>query len=298
MVTALKCLVQQYVSAAPGEGFVPTAIDGLYLIVATERIALYRQLYRTAICVTLQGVKEARVADRILSYGPGQALAARIDSPAVGSVVEASSDRPYLGIMLALDLEVLREVAASIESIPAGAKLEPGLFVFDVGNDLERALERLFRLLTVPDAIPVLTQGIIREICYWLLTGPKGAAFADLGLAGTRSRGVIDAISLVRTRFTESLSVGELAEASGMSLSSFHSHFKSLTGVTPLQYQKQLRLFEARRLMLDESMNVSAAAYKVGYESVSQFTREYARFFSATPKQDILVLQKLGTRAG
>lgn len=294
MATALKQMVEQHVSPEHRTGFLRTAIDGLFLVVATEPIALYHQLYRPAICVTLQGLKEARVADRVMTYGPGQALAARIDAPAMGSVVEASADRPYLGIMLTLDLEVLREMAASTQRPPAGARPEPGLFVVDVGSDLEHALERLMRLVAVPDAIPLLTRGIMREVCYWLLTGPKGAAFADLGLAGTRSRGVMNAISVVKTRFTESLPVAELAEASGMSLSSFHSHFKSLTGATPLQYQKQLRLFEARRLMLDEGMNVSAAAYKVGYESVSQFVREYARFFRATPKQDILVLQKLG----
>ncbi|WP_158091416.1 MULTISPECIES: AraC family transcriptional regulator [unclassified Pseudomonas] len=294
MAYALKQMVEHYLSPISGTGFLRTAIDGLYLVVATEPIALYHQLYRPAICVTLQGLKQARVADRVLAYGPGQALAARIDSPAIGSVVQASSDKPYLGLMLALDLEVLREIAASTQGPCADASLEPGLFVIDVGGDLEHALQRLLRLLAVPDAIPLLTRGIIREIAYWLLAGPKGESFAELALAGTRSRGVMDAISLLRGRFTEPLCIAELAETSGMSLSSFHSHFKSLTGATPLQYQKQLRLFEARRLMLDEAMNVSASAYKVGYESVSQFIREYARLFRATPKQDILVLQQQG----
>ncbi|MEC5317803.1 AraC family transcriptional regulator [Brenneria populi subsp. brevivirga] len=292
MLPAMKQVVEQRVAAHRGNGFVSTAIDELYLTVARECVPLYHQLYRPAICVTLQGAKKARVAGQTLSYGPMQALAARIELPAIGSVVEASPEQPYYGIMLTLDLDILREVATSIEPTASDGKPELGLFVFDVGSELEDALTRLLRLLSTPAAIPVLSPGIMREICYWLLSGPKGAAFAELGLAGTRSRGIVDAIARLRFGFAETFAIEELAAVAGMGISSFHSHFKSLTGVTPLQYQKQLRLFEARRLMLDEGINVSSTAYKVGYESVSQFGREYARFFGAPPKQDVMSLLK------
>jgi transcriptional regulator GlxA family with amidase domain len=142
---------------------------------------------------------------------------------------------------------------------------------------------RLIRLLETPAAIPVLAPAALREVYYWLLTGPDGAAIARLALAEGNTQRIARAMTLLRDNFTRPIRVAELAEAAGMSPSSFHEHFKALTAMTPLQYQKQLRLLEAQRLLVAGDIDAARAAYRVGYESASQFSREYARMFGAPP---------------
>jgi transcriptional regulator GlxA family with amidase domain len=152
-------------------------------------------------------------------------------------------------------------------------------------------MQRLMRVLDTPKAIPVLYPAIMREICFWLLTGAHGGEVRKLGLPDSHTRRITDAIYLLRDNFARPIRVEELAAAARMSLSSFHQHFKTLTSMTPLQYQKQLRLLEARRLMTADGANVSSAAYRVGYESASQFSREYSRMFGAAPKRDAMELR-------
>lgn len=169
-------------------------------------------------------------------------------------------------------------------------ELGHGVFVTDFDGPLADCVQRAIRLLDTPRAIPVIAPMIMREIGYWLLTGAHGGEVAKLVLANGHVERVVSAIHDLRNRFTETVRVEELASVAQMSLSAFHRQFKALTSMTPLQYQKQLRLLEARHLMLTGAANAEAAAYRVGYESPSQFSREYARMFGAPPRRDIAAL--------
>ncbi|WP_346659129.1 helix-turn-helix domain-containing protein [Bradyrhizobium sp. 191] len=162
-----------------------------------------------------------------------------------------------------------------------------------VDGPLADCVLRVIRMNEAPQAIPILYPTAVREICYWLLTSPHGGKLCRLVLSETNAARVSRAIHLIRTDLARMLRVEQLAEAARMSLSSFHQHFKALTSMTPLQFQKQLRLIEARRLMVTENASVTEAAYQVGYESASQFSREYSRMFGAPPKRDAMAKQRL-----
>ena len=162
----------------------------------------------------------------------------------------------------------------------------------DFDGPLEDCALRLMRLLDTPPAIPVLYPAIMREICYWLLTGPRGREIVSMTLTNSHAHKVISAIHLLRDRFTQPVRIGELASVAQMSPSAFHRQFKAITSMTPLQYQKQLRLLEARRLMVAHAMNVETAAFQVGYESPSQFSREYSRLFAVSPRRDVIFLKR------
>jgi AraC-like DNA-binding protein len=229
-----------------------------------------------------------------LEYRAGQALVIGVETPSIGRVIEANPGQPCLVLAFELDLAVMRSVADELETPPKPSG-EPGrgVFVTDFQGPLADCALRLVRLLDRPEAIAALYPGIMRETCYWLLTGPHGGDIARLALKSSPSQRVIDAMHSLRNRFNESVRIEELAGIARMSSSAFHRQFKVLTSLTPLQYQKQLRLLEARRLLVSRALNVEAAALKVGYESPSQFSREYARMFGAPPKRDRRRLQSL-----
>ena len=157
-----------------------------------------------------------------------------------------------------------------------------------MNGPLADCVTRLARMARTPEAARILFPAVMREICYWLLTGPHGGAVAKLALPDTRTERVARAIHHLRDRFSQTVRTSDLADIAGMSLSSFHQHFRRMTDMTPVQYQKQLRLLEARRLMVSNGANVSEAAYEVGYESPSQFSREYTRAFGTAPKRDAM----------
>jgi transcriptional regulator GlxA family with amidase domain len=209
-------------------------------------------------------------------------------------IFTASPSKPYLGLIIEFDLGVMREVMEGLDTLPKqGGPMGSGVFVIDFNGPLADCALRLVRLLGTPRAIPVLYPSIMREICYWLLTGPHGGEVVKIALANSRAQRVIGAIHALRNRFTEPVRIEELALAAQMSPSTFHRQFKALTSMTPLQYQKQLRLLEARRLMVADASNVETAAFQVGYESPSQFSREYARMFGAPPRRDTLKLRAI-----
>ena len=276
-----------------GEGLFPTQIETVNILRSYEARMPMRQIYRTSLCVVLQGAKEILFGDHALRYGAMSCLVVGLDLPASGRVVEASSDAPYIGITIDLDLTTMRDVLKQLEMPPApAAGAGPCLFVREIDDPLADCVLRLIRLSETPDAIPILYPSLMREICYWLLTGPNGGELRNLALPESNSDRVARAIYFLHTNFVQTLRVEKLADVARMSASSFHQHFKALTSMTPLQYQKQLRLLEARRLMVAEASSVAEAAYKVGYESPSQFSREYTRMFGVAPKQDVLKLQR------
>lgn len=232
--------------------------------------------------------------DRRFDYSAGQALVVSVEAPASGRVTQASASEPYLGVIIELDLGVMREVMEGLDSPPVtGGNARNGIFVTAVDPSVADCALRAVRLLDTRKAIPMLYPSIMREICYWLLTGPNGGEVAKMTLATNHTQRVIKAIHALRDRFAESVRIEELASIAQLSPSAFHRQFKALTSMTPLQYQKQLRLLEARQLMVAGAANVEAVAFQVGYESPSQFSREYSRMFGAPPRKDVADLRRL-----
>jgi AraC-like DNA-binding protein len=288
----LAAALLRYTARQSGESPFVTAIDGLAIMRSDHPKPPNHMISRPAICIVAQGAKWAIFGGNKLEYRAGQALLVGVESPSVGRVVEASPGEPCLVLAFELDLAIMRSVAEGLDT-PPRARGEPGrgVFVTDFQGPLADCALRLVRLLDTPEAIATLYPVIMREVCYWLLTGPHGGDVARLALANSPSQPVISAMHSLRRRFSEPIRVDELAAIARMSSSAFHRRFKALTSLTPLQYQKQLRLLEARRLMASRAFNVEAAAFEVGYESASQFSREYARLFGAPPKRDLRYLR-------
>jgi len=287
MPDALAQALFDYTERHPGEGALRTPIDTLAIIRSDRPKPPSHILYQPAMCIVAQGAKWATFGDHRLEYRAGQALVVGIDTPSTGQVVEASPDRPCLVMVFGLDLEMLRSVAEGLQTPPTpGGETGRSVLVTDFQGPLADCALRLVRLLDTPQAIGTLYPGIMREIAYWLLTGPHGGEIARMAAPNGPSQRVLGALRSLQRRFREPLSIGDLAAVAQMSPSAFHRQFKALTSQTPLQYQKQLRLMEARRLMIAGGANVEAACFEVGYESPSQFSREYARLFGAPPKRD------------
>jgi len=277
----------RYTESRPGESPYMTPIEGVAILRSNHPKPPSHMISKPALCVVAQGAKWATFGGNQLVYRAGQALLIGVEAPSIGRVVEASPGEPCLVLAFELDLAIMRSVADELDAPPSpGEGASAGIFVTDFDGPLADCALRLARLLDTPKAVPVLYPLILREICYWLLTGPHGADVARLTLTSSPSQRVIGAMHSLRSRFRETVRIEELAEIAQMSTSAFHRQFKTLTSLTPLQYQKQLRLLEARRLMISCAANVETASFEVGYESASQFSREYARMFGQPPKRD------------
>ncbi len=288
MASSLAEALLRYTERQTGESPFLTAIPGVAVMRSDHPKPPSHILSGPAVCLVAQGAKWGSFGGDRLIYRAGQALVVGVETPSVGRVFEAHPSEPCLVLMFELDLAVLREVGETLDAPPrASGPPRGGVFVADFDGPLADCALRLVRLLETPQAIAALYPGVIREICYWLLTGPQGGDIARLALSTGPSRRVSDALRSLRGRFRETVRVEELAAIAHMSVSAFHRQFKLLTSYTPLQYQKQLRLLEARRLMISRDFKVEAAAFAVGYESPSQFSREYARLFGAPPKRDL-----------
>jgi AraC-like DNA-binding protein len=296
MSAPLGRALSQYIDAhGGGEGILPTPVEGLALFRATDTVSPSHTLYKPCLCVVAQGAKQVSFGKETLSYDEQQCLIVSIDLPVVGRVTRASAAVPYLAMALELDIQNMRAVMAELDNPPRPPEdVSAGMFVETLSEPLRDCFLRLVRMLQTPGATAALYPAIMREICFWLLTGPHGAEVCKLTLPGSHTLRIAEAINHLRGHFARSIRVEELAHAARMSPSSFHQHFKALTSMSPLQYQKQLRLLEARRLMLTDDANVSSAAYQVGYESASQFSREYSRMFGAAPKRDATELKGAG----
>ncbi len=276
----------------------PTAIDGFVILRSDHpKVSTYR-LFRPALCIAVQGTKWATFGDRRYEYRAGQALVVTVEMPSRGAVSEARPNEPFLGVVLVLDLAILHGL---IEQMPPQAQNQTqaattspaGVCVVDLNGEALDCLRRAMRLLKTPAAIPVLYPGLHRELLYWLLTGHGGAKLMQTVAASSREERLIVAIHELKTRFAEPLRVEELAARAGMSVATFHRRFKASTAMSPLQYQKELRLLHARRLMITNDSTVEAAATQVGYESASHFSREYTRMFGRAPRRDMRALAEL-----
>ena len=286
MTETLLQSVRRYVDAhSDHAGFAQTPIPGLTTIRSTAPSGLVHAVSRPLVCLVLQGAKQVAMGTRDLAFGAGDSLLITADVPTVSQITRASAEAPYLSLVLDLDPAVIAELIARMRVPPAdgdGMVLRSGPTDVEVAD----AASRLMRLLDRPDSLPVLHEPLMRELHYWLLAGRHGAAIRRLGWPHGPARRIARAVATLRTEFASTLPVARLAALAGMSASSFHHHFRAVTSLSPLQFQKQLRLIEARRLMAAEGRSASDAAFAVGYESVSQFTREFRRMFGAPPARD------------
>ncbi len=287
MMEELAAAMLAYTEQQTGDSPFVTPIPTMAIIRSDRPKPPAHRLAQPAMCIVAQGAKWANFGDERLEYRAGEALVIGVETPSLGTVSMASPERPCLVLAFELDLGIMRAVAAELPAPPHAGKAGRGVFVVDVTRQLTDCALRLVRLIDTPEAIPVLYPAVMREICYWLLTGPQAADMAAMALANTPSQRVIEAMHWMRDHFAEPMRVDDAAAVAKMSPSAFHRQFKALTGLSPLQYQKQMRLLEARRLLALRATTVEAAAFTVGYESPSQFSREYARLFGEPPRRDL-----------
>ena len=279
----------------PGDGMHPTAIPALWLIRAGEPSQALPSVYEPSLCVVVQGRKRALLADEIYTYDPLHYLVVSVTLPAFGQIIEASPEKPYLCLRIGIDPKVIGELLIQMGNgsgrtppKPAGDR---GMFVARMSAPLLDAVLRLARLLDAPDEAAVLAPLALREIYYRALIGELGRRMRDLSEADSQAQRIGRAIDLLKEHYADPLRIEDLAHAAHMSASTLHHRFKTVTAMSPLQFQKQLRLHEARRLMLTEGIEAASAGHRVGYESPSQFSREYRRLFGAPPRQEISQLR-------
>ena len=290
--TLLQAVRRHVRTRRPGQDLFETVVPGLLLLRANHPRPPSHRLFKPALCVVVQGAKWTTFGRQRFDYRAGQALVVSMELPSHGRVVEATPDKPYLCAVVEFDLAIMREVLERLRSTaPTGPEIGSGVFVTDFAGPLEGCVLRLVQLLDAPAAIPVLYPALMRELCYWLLAGPRGGDIARVVLAKGHDRRVLAAVHDLRRRFAEPIRVEELARIAHLSASAFHRQFKALTAMTPLQYQKRLRLLEARNRLLADAGTSEAVASQVGYASASQFNREYTRFFGAPPRRDVARLR-------
>jgi AraC-like DNA-binding protein len=273
---------------------VATAIPGLTLYRHDEPTEPMNCMVGPSIALTVQGAKRALLGEHAYSYHSGRFLLAALNLPVVLQAVEAHPDRPYLSLVLTLDARSIAELVLQAEppALEGQASLMPGLVL---GETTEKFLElflRLVDLLDDPAAIPVLAPMMCKEIFYRLLMSEQGERLWQMASAGSHNQRIARAIEWLKLNFAQPLRVEALAAEVQMSPSRFRRHFRALTAMSPLQFQKWLRLNEARRLMLAEGIDASSASFQVGYQSPSQFSREYGRLFGAPPRRDVLDLRQ------
>lgn len=245
-------------------------------------------IYPLSLALTVQGGKQAMMGDRVFTYAPGQAMLTTIDLPAVSHVTRATVQEPYLGLLLKLDVQAI--ALAASEAGPTRLDLsqaQEAVWIDRLAPALLDALHRLVGLLDDPALLPQLAPLIQQEIIVRLLAGPHGLHLRTLVARETPSQQIARVVAWIKLNVTRATPVEELAANANMSPSTFRQHFRAVTGMSPLQFQKQLRLQEARQLMLNQNMDAGTAARMVGYESASQFSREYNRLFGAPPQRDV-----------
>lgn len=265
----------------------------LYLSRSSVPLKPLHSVLKPSVCVIAQGSKEVLLGESRYQYDPSHYLLATVELPRVSQVLEASKERPYLSLRLELDPTIVSSVMieAGQESPPRHADVR-AIAVSLLDANLLDAFVRLIRLLDSPGEAPVLLPLIMREIIYRLLMGEQGGRLRHLVLQGGYTPSIARAVERLRQDFDRPLHIEELARELGMSVSGFHHHFKAVTALSPLQFQKQLRLSEARRLMLSEDLDAARAAYRVGYRDASHFNREYKSLFGVPPMRDVQRLRE------
>ncbi|HHG3519745.1 TPA: AraC family transcriptional regulator N-terminal domain-containing protein [Vibrio parahaemolyticus] len=270
-----------------------TPISGLRFSRWTTPTPPTSYTHNPSICLIAQGRKRVLLGEESFIYDANHFLISSVDLPIIANIIEASEEQPYLGLIMELELTEISQLIVDSELAFTQAKeAQKGIAVGELSESLLDAFVRLAELLDEGQNIKILAPIIKREIFYRLLMSEQGTRLHQIVTAGSHSHQIAKAIDWLKNNFVKPLSVGDLASFTGMSKSSFYTHFRSMTSMTPLQFQKKLRLSEARRLMLTENLDAMAATFKVGYESPSQFSREYSSLFGAPPSKDIKSLRE------
>lgn len=278
------------------------AVEGS-LLSPVPRLTLHRSarptdpvqvLHRPALCVVLQGGKRALLGSRVFDYDTNTYLILSVELPLTSAVVEADSRRPYLGISIELERSILSPLILEVGGSAADRPLMAGVTQSPLETDLLDPLLRLLRLLDRPDEISFIAPLVEREILFRLLRGPQASVLRQIATAGGRAVRIERATTWIKNNHAEPIRIKALADLASMSQSAFHQHFKTLTTMSPVQYQKRIRLQEARRLMISGQFDMARIGFAVGYGSPSQFSREYRNAFGTTPKQDAVRLRSGG----
>ncbi len=288
-LTALAVTVSEGLAAASGEPRMARPHDDVLLLSHRRPSDHLAQVYDPVACLVVQGAKETATTDRSYAVGEGQFLVVTHDLPVVSRITQASPERPYLAVILSLDHEILVDLHDHAAGLPVPPDDDPyALSVGEAGTELVDAFVRCLRSLEEPADTAVLLPLATREIHYRLLCSPQGRTLRRLSLGQGPGGTVSRAIGLIRDDLAAKMSVDAIADHVGLSPSALHHHFKAVTGTSPVQFQKQLRLLEARRLIQSNAQSVTGAALSVGYASPAQFSREYRRAFGHPPSQDRL----------
>lgn len=283
----LAAIVAQF---SEDDGSTETAIPAVRCLKFSVPNAKIPDIYDPSLCVIVQGSKRVLLEDEIYHYSPSEFLAVSVDLPLIGQVIDASAEKPYLCLQILIDQRQLSDLITPLATEMEN-KTPRGIFVGKVNEVTLDAVLRLARLLTAPEDISALAPVFLREIHYRMIKGEYGPSIAQLALPGSNVNQIAKVIERLRSDVTQPIRVKELADFANMSVSSLHYHFRAVTAMSPLQYFKRLRLTEARQIMLSEGTDAASAAYRVGYESPSQFSREYARLFGAPPGKDIATIK-------
>ncbi|MCX8641777.1 MULTISPECIES: AraC family transcriptional regulator [unclassified Gilliamella] len=292
-LTTINQQVKQHMLRwAQTAGDYPTAINGLGIYRRDMTDYNENCFYQPLVSIIIQGSKRSLIGTEQHIYGEGDYLVTSVDIPAVNSITIASQTKPFLSLALYLNTQIINQL---ITEYPQLANIKAiafkGISIKKVELDILTAFFRLIQLLDKPEQISILAPMIIKEIHYLLLIGPFGQHLRSINTKGTQSHQIASTIDWLKNHYKQPITVEALAEKANMSLATFHRHFKQVTTLSPLQYQKQLRLYEARRLMLSENYHANSAGLEVGYESQTQFNREYKRLFGTSPYKDIKNLQ-------
>ncbi|MGX9995254.1 AraC family transcriptional regulator [Vibrio diabolicus] len=293
LASAIEKLAKHIEKWANGSNQYDTEIPGLRFSRWATPTPPTSYTHNPSICLIAQGRKRVLLGEDSFVYDANHFLISSVDLPIIANIIEASEDKPYLGVIMELDLTEISQLIVDSElTFNQSKEAQKGIAVGELSEPLLDAFLRLIELLDEGQSIKILAPIIKREIFYRLLITEQGARLNQIVTAGSHSHQIAKAIDWLKNNFVKPLSVSELAAYSGMSKSAFYTHFRSMTSMTPLQFQKKLRLSEARRLMLTENLDAMATTFKVGYESPSQFSREYSRLFGAPPSKDIKSLRE------
>lgn len=266
-------------------GIALTPAKGIAILRETAPTMVQYAISKPLVALVLQGRKRVAMGDRMFDFGAGESLLITTDVPTVSQITRATVVKPYYALVIELDPGVIASLVSDIGSRPFAT--DQPVRIDPIDAEVAGAAGRLLRLLDRPDTLGVLGDQLVRELHYWLLSSRHGGAIRALGVTNSHAQRIARAIAVLRERYAEPLPMSLLSEVAGMSSSAFYARFRATTSLTPLQFQKHLRLIEARRRMVSEGAAICDAAYGVGYESIPQFTREYGRMFGASPARDV-----------